>query len=604
MCIRFFLIFGILFSGFISQADTSCRSYYIGQARHAEKIGQIRALEGRLDAYFFNYRQSKEAVHAYGVFEKLKESKHDTNLEIFSVYLSVLENIYGSKKVQFDHSYDVAPWAELAKSDIFQERYWHWDRLYEYFFMAPLTIDLNRERDLAYLNHVAMTAKISREEKQSLKDVLHQANHTWAQNQLSRFPEVRAEYNDYQKNKSMGQLYADLVSEFTKWYSRPMDKSVRQKRWVQTIDILETLRNSNSAFDLFVARKYLEMITLYLPDSEPASFLRPRANMQMTDWDMHIVGLPLGSFEVLNDFLHQNSYDYINKAYTVSVLNTMKLISPRLSGKPRHNFPTAYSISRKIIDKKITLEPAKAGYQSDLHLYTQSSNPELHTHNSFKEAWVRWNPILGRPLVNTVSTYVPRNNHLALEDVLQLSHYMNDYFARARTAKAFRSEEIDVDQQKEMSANVYDSTYFISTHPNTYLLIAMTRLMNVTHTKSLVENEFPGVELPERKTGEEIREIGRLLATNAASGQSLRRIMSPVAQYLKFTNAKGVIYFTCGEAAKNLYTNFNAQIFRSPEQLKQSSGATPQWIMKYTVEDFIKEYLTPEYVTVQTRKKI
>ncbi|MBL7557208.1 MAG: hypothetical protein JNM24_15385 [Bdellovibrionaceae bacterium] len=129
----------------------------------------------------------------------------------------------------------------------------------------------------------------------------------------------------------------------------------------------------------------------------------------------------------------------------------------------------------------------------------------------------------------------------------------------------------------------------------------MVRLFDATKTKTFIEREFQNIEIPERKTGEPIYEIGRLFATEKADGNSLGPIMARVAQHLKNTNAKGTIYLDANRAGMKYYSRRRAKVIYTPEQLNQPTGATPLWVMKYTVSEFIKEFLTNDYQTVKTR---
>ena len=130
----------------------------------------------------------------------------------------------------------------------------------------------------------------------------------------------------------------------------------------------------------------------------------------------------------------------------------------------------------------------------------------------------------------------------------------------------------------------------------------MARLFDGTQSKTYIEEEFENVKIPERKTGEPIFEIGRLLSRPEVESESLEIILARIAEHFYTKKISGMIYFDVKREIRSIYKRkYKAEDVYTPEQLNLAPGATPLWIMKMSVEKFIESFYKPEFQSVKLR---
>lgn len=597
--LRIVIIF-IFFWGLGIQAADSCHSFYEANSKSVF----TQAVRSRIENIFGGRYEKLDSYRAHHILDDLMSYGSELDFTIFDLYLQIFESIPGSKRLLSTGAYyDIYSNVGVrVRSHLFQEQNWDLEKLYEYFFNVPLSLNFYRERDLDYLKHILSTSKQMAGEK-TLARVLAQSNHSWAMKNLSPFPDIREEFERYQKDKTLAQLFSELKTNFHQWAEEPKLLKIRTARYEQINALLESLRISrNSSFDLFIASKYLMATKLFVNSEGLPPDNNNSADSPVTHLGIASLTLAEGSFKGLNHVIFQNSHDYTMKGFFVKTLNKMISTGPQTRHFEHSNpFQHAYFEAHNSVYQAIPKIRPPDGYQTDLQLYTRNKGP---LNDTYENIFVEWNPISGYPMATlnwSMSSHDARN--LSVDSVPILQRYIESYFDHFRKKNTYHSEEIKRDKEAEWKSNLVNSSFFIFTLPHSVNLVTMVRLFDATKTKTFIEREFQDIEIPERKKGEPIYEIGRLFATEEADGNSLGPIMARVAQHLKNTNAKGTIYLDANRAGMKYYSRRRAKVIYTPEQLNQPTGATPLWVMKYTVNEFIKEFLTNDYQTVKTRIK-
>lgn len=586
-------------------ASNSCHSFYITSARKT----LVKSLKDRVENFFGGRYENLESHEVFKVLDRLEITGSDHDIKIFDLYISTLENITGSRKLLSTGAY-YSIYSNVnvkTRSHLFQEQHWDPEKLYDYFFDAPLSLDFYRERDINYLKHVLDTAKNTNGEK-TLAQVLEQANHSWAIQGLQRFPNIQAQYEHYVSGKSASKLFSELQDKYHLWMNEPTLPAIREQRTQHVSRLLESLRiSSSSRLDLFLASKYLDAIEALFDRSEPNSLTDAFGSEQLTHPERANSALASGSVVSLNQVIFQNSHDVIMKGLFVKILDKMLTTGqPMPTIDPAYRFQIAYLKAKDSVYSEVEKIYPTESYQTDLHIYARNNTTLTATYD---KVMVEWNPITGYPIVTLVwRNQVHENQSKTVKDVHPLNDYIRKYFNFYRTKlksnkQTYSREEIQKDEDAELDSTLVNSSYFIFTLPGTQTLVSMARLFDATHTKSFIERELENVVFPERKNKEPIYELGRVYATEYADGNSIDLNMARVALHLKNTNATGVIYLNSTEAGKKYYTRRGAKVVYTPNQLGQPIDATPLWVMKYTVEDFIKQFLKADYQTVKTRKK-
>jgi hypothetical protein len=590
----------ILLFGVSIQAGDLCLSFYSIESR----LAQISILNGRLKNYLGGPYESLNAHLAHKVLNQLALKGTELDLKIFDLYLRILQETRGDTKLLSTGAYfDIYSNVGVRiRTHRFQEQNWDWEKLYEFFNDTPLSLDFFREQDIAYLEHVVLIAKKTKSKK-TLAQILEKSNYSWAIHKLERFPEVRDEYERYQKGKSINTLYLELKEKYNLWIAESVSPEVQRQRSEQIRPLLESLRiTTNSSFDLFLASRYLDAISPYLgPNGVPSSRNKTTTD-DLTHPDFLSLALSEGNFATLNQVIFQNAHDYVTKGHVASILIKIIETGPEnLIDYKGNKFQKAFFDASNAFIATFPRIPAPDFYFADLDIY--SLNQGLRT-EIFELVSVEWDPIAGRPLAaRTWSIPAFPHRQSTLKSIYPLNKYVKSYFDHFRKKGTHTLEEIQRDEDAEMNSNFLDSTYFIFRRPHTVTMATMVRLFDATKSKTFIERELPEVVIPERALGEKIYELGRLYATEEAEGQTLSLIMARVAHHLKNRIAKGVIYFDAHEAGMKYYTRHGAKTVYRPDQLNQPASATPLWVMKYSVEDFIKHFLKPDYKTVRTRKR-
>lgn len=540
-------------------------------------------LESRMVDHFraewFKDRPLSDADAAKKLLKKIERHGTDMDRDILDVYLQILQSTQGNYFVREPGFYVDMHMGERPKSSHFQERHWDWNILEGYFFNSPSLLTFTKEQDLSYLNHVLKTAQSGARPK-SLKRVLQEANRSWALSALQPHSKILQEYVAYDQGKKYSTLYADLI---TKFFASKYDPT----------NSLEAFRSSNSSFDLFILNKYLDLTLKF-----PSGSWKPPSWLQLTDWRVFEMGLPTGSVDYITDFLFQNSHDMTAKIYLVRILNEME----SLKSKSSDDFYFSFLQARRNLDSRIKPIAAPPMYQTDLRIFSVSHEPQERSGpSSLNEVHVFWNETLGRLQANVVRSFPTSLNRDATVGMNpQLRSYIKKYFDNYRQEKTYLPEEIDHFENKEFNSPLLETTYIAFTKRGSDEMLAMIRIFDATHSKTFIESDY-NLNFEERKNGESIFELGRLIASAEVEAKSFPFIMARVAEYFKNIGTSGVTYGDGNRAATAYYQRFGYKLVLAPEQLNIKGEATPMWVFKQSVADLIERFSKP-FETVRLRK--
>tara|TARA_B110001454_G_scaffold124375_1_gene116063 strand:- start:41644 stop:43464 length:1821 start_codon:yes stop_codon:yes gene_type:complete len=602
VCHWLFLI--ILFTQCWALAKDDCHQFYKPMVS-VVRNQQVKNLEARLNKYFGSeWAQPKEASDAKSakrLFQKLKKYGTDSDLKYFDVYLKIFESTTGYYEVRTPGFYVDLLMGERPKSNFFQERHWDWHIIEGYFLNGPLIVSVSKDQDLKYLEHVLQTA-VDLGNIATLKQVLQQANHTWAIKELSTTGDITKKYSDAIGNKAYDDLYAEFKFKIKKWIDQgAASKALRSK---QTEFALEAFANSNSKLDLYIMNKYFDLLrkfgvaSKYWPHESVPKWL------QLTDWRVYEMALPYPSMHYMTDFLFQNSHDIAAKKYLLEILTRLEQLKTKKYGDVSE-FYFQFLEARGDVDKARSIQPAPANYQNDLHIFSPRIYPDLPGgYSDYDQTMLAWNPMLRRLQGNVVSSrWLDGRREHNVEHDPQLVAYVKTYFDTLRKNGSFTESEIAHDEQIELKAPLNLTTYLSFTKPNEqHRLLALIRIFDGTYDKTYIEREFPHIHLPRSSNGEKTMELGRLFASHLAESESFLTVMAGVAEYLKMANIKGDLYFDCNRAGMNFYRRRGASIVYAPQHLNLPEGKTSLWVMKYSTDDLIRLFLRPEYSSVKLRE--
>lgn len=568
-------------------AAPSCASLFNSESTQNEnfsKTDRLAALNHQMALYFKSewskQRRLTDADAAKTLLEKFETHATETDLSILEVYVQILKATKGTYYVREEGFYIDLHTDKRPKSSAFQERHWDWNILVGYFFNSPSLFTFTKEQDLRYLKHVLATAR-QYSSPRSLKQVLQQANRSWATNALSVDPELEADFFNFAQNKN----YQTLFKEFEKSvYHAKLDKD-------EVGSMLAAFRSSNSAFDLFLAKKYIDVFVRY-----PESGGKPPQWLQLTDWRVFEMGLPTGSIDHLTDFIFQNSHDMQTKIYLLKILKEFDNPKNRLA----EDFYLSFLKAREILDKKTKPIPAPVIYQTDMRIFTTSHEPTEAAPSQVTEVHVFWNKTIGRLQANVVNSFDINGHQKTVRDNPQLRSYVKRYFDNLRQDGTYTDSEIDHFESKELNSPLVNTTYISFTKPNSDKMLAMIRIFDATNIKTFIENDFD-LNFVERKSKERIFELGRLIATSEVEAKSFPYIMARVAEYFRNINASGVTYGDGNRSASAYYQRFGYKVAYTPEQLGLTGNATPMWVFKLSIKDLISKFLKP-YESVKLRK--
>lgn len=118
-----------------------------------------------------------------------------------------------------------------------------------------------------------------------------------------------------------------------------------------------------------------------------------------------------------------------------------------------------------------------------------------------------------------------------------------------------------------------------------------------------IKHAFPEISLPELQNFEHVLEIGRVLATKDIIANSYDTMMARIADYFNVRGMKGIIYLSSPAAMARYNQRKGASVVYTPEQLaKNPQEMDSVYILKITIDDFVKKFLRPEYDSVQLRE--
>lgn len=560
-------------------------------------------IEDRLEAYFgqqwHNGESLSDAKVAKEFFKKLKTHGSIMDLKFFDLYLSVRESTSGHYEVRAPGFYIDLLMGFRPKSNFFQERHWDWSILDGYFFNGPLPVSIVKEQDFQYMRHILKTALEMG--KVTLREVLQQANHTWALKTIDAKSKLGWQYREFVKGKTYDLLFEKFRAKVEHWIKSGRNENERKTRAKIAQASTLSYKSSNSHLDLFIANKYFDLINTYgvsgqyWPHSDIPKWL------QLTDWRVYEMSLPYASMEYLNDFLFQNSHDIKAKEYLLRILYQMETTPVKKFGD-FNGFFFGFLEAHAYIGQSVGEVKAPEHLQTDLHIF--SKRRELvDGFETYDQMRVNWNPVFSRPQANVVNHKILKSSELStVETDPQLRSNVKQYFDQLRENKTFTEAEIARDENLELSAPLVNTTYLSFTMPGTERMLTLVRLFDGTHDKTYIEREFPNITLPRGKDGEKTLELGRLLAKNEVEEKAIWPVMAMVAEYLKMANISGDVYFDCARGPMKYYKSLGAEIVHTPGQLNIEKGNTPVWVMKLSVADIIRIFSKPEYRSIKLKK--
>lgn len=598
------------------------------QEKH-EIASKISEIKGRLARYFGHEWQHpdslSDAFAAREVLQGLERFGSLIDIQIVDTYVSVLEATQGKYEVRVPGFYIDLFMGQRPKSALFQERHWDWNIFINYFFNEASTFTFTKQTDLDYLRHILAEAQ-AQPSRRSLREVLEKANVSWTLKHLQHFPEIAAQLRVFSGTRSYRAIYQTFSQKVAKWRTEAEKTDAGRLLFQETINALRSFRSSNSIFDLLIFERYFE-----LAQKHPHLTLSVSSETQMTDWKVFEGPLASGSIQNLTDFLFQNSHDAQAKAYLLRILNQMTLISRRVEGRG-HWFMEVYEHARRTVDRKIPDIPAPEDFRTDLHLFTMVGDRAINYKDkenlgrmnplscpSIVEMVVRWNAKLGRPQ-SYIQESIPLSSftHPTVSANPLLMQYLKSYFDTLKKNATISPEKIEESFRREASAPLARSTFFVFTRPGTNDLVAMVRLFDGgrleffnTHEHkhynrgeelTYIERDFPHLRLPGREENLPIIELGRLLATPDAAGNSLGSIMNRVADYLYNQGRHGIVYMDGAEAAMTYYRRSGAAIVYTPEDLRISPHETPIWVLSASMGQIIHQFSPAKYSAVRLRE--
>lgn len=546
---------------------------------------------------WFRQNEHHDVFAAKYIVDKLEKFGSPVDYAIFDTYLKIIENSSGPFDLRNGGFYYDDMEAYRPKSNHFQHIHWDWTIFANYLFDNTRSVMLPRKWDLAYLTFVKETA-IKMGSDKPLKTVLEQADHEWAQAVLQKDTHVLDQYAEFKMGRSHKQIYKSFLQRVTTWISEARTKELRTQRSSAAHDMLASFRNSTSVFDLMLMEKYFDLVVRYKVENRIGDTYNMVPKwIHLNDTMALELGLAYGSLHYMTDFIFQNSHNLKVKKHLMDVLNLLDSF-PLKSRYKVGDFFSSYNKAYFDIIESAPKAAPPVRFNKDLHIYSRSLNPNEATVDSLEHTIVHWDEVVGHLQVKTVETYpVDRNKHATVRAHPQLKAYVEEYFELLRSQKIYSETETNRDEQAELNALLLDSTFFVFTPSERSKLISMARLFDGTNSKTYIEAEFPHVKFPERETGGNIFEIGRLLSRIEASGENLEIILSRVAEHLYTKKVSGTIYFDVNRAVRALYLRkYKVEEVYTPEQLNIAPGATPVWIMKMSVEKFIESFLNPELV--------
>lgn len=614
---RFSLFILILTLRAVAVAGLACVTIH-SQGPPSDRMGRLAQIESQLKDYFGEKWQTadelSDAFAARILLPKIQRFGSDTDIQILETYVEILRATGTAYFVREPGFYVDLNMGWRPKSSHFQERHWDWNILDGYFFNSPSTLTLTKERDLSYLQHVLKTAQ-ALPSRPPMREMLQEANHTWALKGLESEPQIKSEYLKYVGQRSYSELYSKFMWKAKAWKNEAPTSNLRHRRYEKLRNALQAFRSSNSSFDLFLLDRYFDL-TRQLQHTAYMSELMPSPRLQLTNWDVFEKGLSYGSLDYLTDFLFQNSHDMESKKYLATILQEMKQLVPQspIALKDARQFSESpfdsyFSQARKQVEARITKMPAPPQYESDLYIFSPSHQPGEKNPAFLQTVLVRWNPILGK-LQSFVTESIPVlklpgqtfTEGPTVSNQKTLKEYIRNYFDRLRKDKAYAPEEIAIDEKKELAALQMNTIVFAFTRPGTTELLAMMRVFDGTDAPIYIEREFPHLQLPERKLKEPVLEIGRVLSSPDIQAHSLDLMMARVADYFSNTNQRGSVYADSNQSATVYYRRKGMSVAYTPEQLQQAQEATPLWVLKMPVSQWIEQNTKP-YESVQTRTR-
>ena len=214
---------------------------------------KIKSLEDKLKNYFQKEWSTadklSDAYAARQLLLRLSARGTHLDLEIFNQYVEIFRACDEPYFVREPGFYVDLNMGSRPKTALFQERHFDWNIVDNYFFNSPTHLDFVKNKNLDYLKFVAQFAK---QKKQSMKKTLIEANSAWTTKDLANHPNILSAFQSYSANKSYPELYINLRRKTDHWIAQGQTEAIKKQRKEMVQFALDSFKNSNSIFDLYI----------------------------------------------------------------------------------------------------------------------------------------------------------------------------------------------------------------------------------------------------------------------------------------------------------------------------------------------------------------
>ncbi len=527
---------------------------------------------------------------------------------------------------------------ERPKSTHFRELHWDWSIFTGYFRTTPSIVLFTKTQDLNYLKFILHTIE-NKNQEMTLPQALNEANFLWHREHLEQHDlQITRDFESYLiRSFSKGNLkntFSNPNNEYQNNYNLLLNKINLWKSKINVYKIdsqlinqlelsLRYFKNSYSIFDLFVFEKYFDQVIRWNMNERSAQS-SVNHKLQLTDWRIFKEGLNFGSVETTTDFIFQNSHDTAMKLHLLKIYKKMNELDPENTS----SFEKVFNQARDIIEQGFHLQPTPEIYQSDLRIFTLTADYAPSRNDSvamaelsfprYDEVRVSWNPFLNQIQANVAhSTPLAPQQPLQTKSIPSLVEYFHEYFNTLRKNKTVSDEKIDSFEKEELDVPLHRSTVFAFTDPQSGELLALMRLFNssrlsIKYFQDNVVNDkdssllpvqqlSSAVKIPDVESSTYVLEIGRVVANKDIEANSYDIMMSRIAEYLYLRGITGQIYLSSPPAMARYNRSKGAEVIYTPNDLLFDKSEDPIYVLKISVESFIKKFLITDFITVKKR---
>lgn len=538
-------------------------------------------------------QQGRDLVNA------VEKHASDLDLRIFDNYLSILEAsqhyldlFVGSK------DYENTTKSSQVKSTRLGSDQWTFPKMKEYLFESPSILTFTKEQDLRYLEYINQYSK--QKTNWEIRDLIREASHNWTLHEMQNEPALRRQYEAFLQGRNREKMQTDFSIKVF-WWTHEVPRGQRRNQREEFEDAAWVLTKNHLSIDNLLGSQYFDLVAKF-PDYKKdfLSFLKKAPSVRPTDWEFFSKGLNSGKAKDITDFLFQNGHDLKPKIHLMKILNQME---KSFTGAKDETFTSLFDKARRIVEEKMPHIEAPLEYQTDMDLYVYRQFPEKKESNKFEKVSVRWNSVLGQLQSSVSMERTFRSSMKWVKDIPGLKKQILAYFQILVNLKTYTPEEAKKYAAQELDSPLSESTYVTFKDPVDSSIVGMTRLFDANKgSLTYIERKFPQFQLPEREQGIPIYELGRMMTTRRVEAKSMSLLMARVAEYFENTRSDGMIYFDCSPAVARHHRRMGAVDVFKPMDLGYENNQTGLYVMKISVENFIKQFKTPDYEALHLRE--